>query len=123
MDFYQSPGFPSHVDDLMNQYHVPGLAVAIAHNDHIISAGYGKATLEPPQPCTADTLFDIASSSKSLTAASVALLIDDGKRYPEVQYEATMSNLLPGDFVMPDVSYTDAVTVEDILSHRSGMPA
>ena len=34
-----------------------------------------------------------------------------------------MSKLLPGDFVMPGEGYTETVTVEDVLSHRTGMAA
>lgn len=123
MEFFHSPKFSSHVDDLMEQYHVPGLAIALVQNDRIASAGFGKASLEPSSYCTADTLFDIASLAKSLTAASVALLVDDNKNHPEVQYTATMSSLLPDDFVMKDAGYTEGVTVEDVLSHRTGMPA
>ncbi|KAJ9252937.1 hypothetical protein DTO207G8_4457 [Paecilomyces variotii] len=33
-----------------------------------------------------------------------------------------MSNLLPGDFVTSEAGYTESITVEDILSHRSGIP-
>ncbi|KAJ5619711.1 hypothetical protein N7510_003695 [Penicillium lagena] len=116
MELFHSSDFQSHVDDLMVEHHVPGLAIAIVQNETTASAGYGKSSLQPPKTCTADTLFDIASASKSLTAASVALLVNDEK-YPEVQWEATMSSLLPGEFEIP------GVTVEDILSHRSGMPS
>ena len=80
-----------------------------------------RAAFEPPRECTADTLFDIASSAKCLTAASVGLLIDDNENYPEVQYNATMSSLLPDDFVMSSDDYTRSITVEDILSHRTGL--
>lgn len=104
----------------MRQNHVPGLAIAVVQNDIIASAGYGKASIKPALPCTADTLFDIASCSKSLTAASVALLVDD-EAHPEIRYDATMSSLLPDDFVMASAEHTNGVTVEDILSHRSGM--
>ncbi len=121
MELFNSPSFSSRVEDLMSQHRVPGLAIAITQNGETASAGYGKASLEPPKPCTADTLFDIASSAKSLTAASVALLVDDNETYPEVQYNTAMSSLLPDDFVMPAVEYTEGVTVEDILSHRTGM--
>ncbi|KAI0839283.1 beta-lactamase family protein [Hypoxylon sp. FL0890] len=121
MEFFQSESFASQVRHLMAQYHVPGLSVAIVQDDEIASAGYGHASLEPSKPCTADTLFDIASCSKSLTAASVGLLVEDNERYPEVQYQATMSSLLPEDFVMPSQEYTDGVTVDDVLSHRTGM--
>ncbi|PLB41875.1 beta-lactamase family protein [Aspergillus candidus] len=121
MDLFNSAGFPSHVDDLMKEHHVPGLAIAIVQNDTIMSAGYGQASLSPSTPCTPDTLFDIASASKSMTAASVGLLVDNNDEYPEVQYDATMSNLLPDDFVMSEEQHTKGITVEDILSHRTGM--
>lgn len=121
MDRLHSPIFQAHVKKLMQKHHVPGLAIATVHNKTTFSAGYGLASLSPPKPCTADTLFDIGSASKSLTAASVALLVSDNERYPAVQYEATMSSLLPDDFVMPEQAYTDGVTVEDVLSYRTGM--
>ncbi|KFX86880.1 hypothetical protein V490_08758 [Pseudogymnoascus sp. VKM F-3557] len=120
MDIFNSPKFRSRVEELMDQNHVPGLSIAIVHSETIVSAGFGKASLDPSKPCTADTLFDIASASKSLTAGAVGLLVDDDEKYPEVQYEATMSSLLPEDFVMCE-GYTENVTVEDILSHRTGM--
>lgn len=120
MDFLESAAFTSLVTGLLKQNHIPGLAVAVVHNGQVASTGFGTGSFESNLPCTGDTLFDVASSAKSLTAASVALLVDD-KKYPEVQYEAPMSRLLPDDFVMQDESYTKGVTVEDVLSHRTGM--
>lgn len=121
MDLFHSPSFPHHVEELMKLHHVPGLAIAIVQNQTVSSAGYGNASIDPPKPCTADTLFDIASASKSLTAASVGLLVNDDEKYHDVQYDTAMSSLLPDDFVMSGEGYTEGVTVEDILSHRSGM--
>ncbi|KAI0861475.1 beta-lactamase family protein [Xylaria cubensis] len=122
MDLIHSPDFPAHVEKLMKKHHVPGLAIAVIQDERTFSAGYGFASLDPPKPCTEDTLFDIASSSKSLTAASVGLLVRDDEKYPDVQYDAIMSKLLPEDFVLSGQGYTEGVTVEDILSHRTGMP-
>lgn len=120
MDFLSSSAFRALVADLMEQKHIPGLAVAVVHNHEVHSAGFGMADVENEVPCTGDTLFDIASCSKALTAASVALLVDD-KEYTRVRYDALMSSLLPEDFVMQEKSHTDGVTVEDVLSHRTGM--
>ncbi|EEA18758.1 hypothetical protein TMatcc_010700 [Talaromyces marneffei ATCC 18224] len=120
MDLLESTTLTSLVTDLMRQNKIPGLSIAVIHHEEIASKGYGIASYETNMPCTGDTLFDIASCAKSLTAASVALLVED-KDYPEVQYEALMSHLLPDDFVMAEKSYTDGVTVEDIISHRTGM--
>ncbi|KAB5525510.1 beta-lactamase/transpeptidase-like protein [Coniochaeta sp. 2T2.1] len=122
MDLFLSAAFASQVRNLMEEHHVPGLAMAIVLDDKTLSAGYGHSRLEPPVPCTGTTLFDIASCSKSLTAAAVGLLVDDNQRYPELQYDTPVSNLLPEDFVMPGGGYTKEVTVEDLLSHRTGMP-
>jgi CubicO group peptidase (beta-lactamase class C family) len=121
MDFFNSPDFQDYVEGLMDEYHVPGAAVAIVQDDKLASAGFGMATMDPPKPCTADSLFDIASCSKSLTAASIGLLVEDNDKYPEVQYTTPVSALLPEDFVMSGVGYTEGVTLEDIMSHRSGM--
>ncbi|KAI1384294.1 beta-lactamase family protein, partial [Hypoxylon trugodes] len=120
MDMFKSEAFAAYMEQLMKQHHVPGLSMAVVQGDEIASAGYGYTSLDPPKPCTADSLFDIASCSKSFTASSVGLLIGD-KKYPEIQWGAKMSKLLPEDFVMPSKEHTDNVTVEDILSHRSGM--
>lgn len=117
-----SDDFCTEIKELIEECHVPGLALAVAHGKDVASAGFGQATLDPPRECTVDTLFDIASASKSLTAASVALLVSDDINYPDVKYDAAMSALLPGDFVMPGNDHND-VTVEDVLSHRTGMLA
>lgn len=122
MDLFRSTAFADHVDHLMTHYHVPGLAIALVQNATTASIGYGFASLRKRRSCTPDTLFDIASASKSLTAASVAVLVQDNGKYPQLQYETTISSLLPDDFVMAEDSYTDQVTVEDILSHRTGLP-
>ncbi|EZF91168.1 hypothetical protein H113_07881 [Trichophyton rubrum MR1459] len=120
MDVLKSPEFAEYVKNTIERYHVPGVAIAVVQGEHIESAGFGKASLDPPEDCTPDTLFDIASTSKSLTAASVALLVDDNEKHPQIQYDARMADLLPGDFVMPMDEHED-VTLEDILSHRTGM--
>lgn len=107
----------------MKQHHVPGLSIGVRRDNVTMTAGYGFASFTTLDPCTENTLFDIASSSKVITGVAVGLLVEDDENYPEIQWTAAMSSLLPGDFVMPDDRYTDLVTVEDILSHRSGMAA
>lgn len=119
MDLFNSPDFASHVDELIKSHRIPGLAVAITHKDATASKAFGMASFDPPVKMTCDTLFDIASASKSVTAASVALLIAD-EMYPDITWDAEMAKLLPGDFVMPGEGY-EGVTVEDILSHRTGL--
>ncbi|KAJ4158540.1 uncharacterized protein LMH87_009062 [Akanthomyces muscarius] len=126
MDYFLSDAFQARAEALIAKYRVPGLAIAITHRERVESRAFGFARLDdgdhPPVPCTPDTLFDIASASKSMTAASVALLVEDDDKHPDVKYDAVVAKLLPGDFVMPTEELTEAVTVDDILSHRTGMP-
>ncbi|UKZ83167.1 hypothetical protein TrVFT333_010972 [Trichoderma virens FT-333] len=119
MDLFNSPAFSARAEGLIKKFHVPGLAIALVHKDVTASKAFGMASFEPARPMTTDTLFDIASASKSLTAASVALLVADEK-LPDVKYDAEMAKLLPGEFVMPGQGY-EGVTIDDILSHRSGL--
>lgn len=45
----------------------------------------------------------------------------DDVSYPDVQWQTPVSKLIPSDFVLPTQSLTDQVTLEDILSHRTGI--
>ena len=121
MDLLNSPDFEKHVLHVLDKLHTPGVSIAIIQDGKVESRAYGLASIDPPEAVTPDTLFDIASSSKSLTAASIALLVADNERYPQVQWDSKMSSLLPDDFIMSEDSYTDDITVEDVLSHRTGL--
>ncbi|OAA59468.1 beta-lactamase family protein [Cordyceps fumosorosea ARSEF 2679] len=127
MDYFLSDAFGARAEALLAKYRVPGLAVAITLHGRIEARAFGLARLPDaespePVPCTPDTLFDIASASKSMTAAAVALLVDDDEKHRDVRYDAAVSALLPGDFVMPTEELTRGVTLDDMLSHRTGMP-
>jgi CubicO group peptidase (beta-lactamase class C family) len=121
MNLLNTSAFRQHVESLMAIYHLPGLSISISQNDSIASAGFGVSSRKSQKAATADMLYDIASSSKSLTAASVALLVEDNENYPEVQWMTRLHELLLEDFAMPTPELTKRVTVEDVLSHRTGM--
>ncbi|KAF4997430.1 hypothetical protein FGRMN_3794 [Fusarium graminum] len=121
MDFVNSSKVRSHVETLMRQNRVPGLSIAVFQDDQVHSEGFGLASVHDQSPCTADSLFDIASSSKALTATAITLLVED-EHSPGVKYDSVMSELLPDDFVLSNDSYTRIVTVDDLLGHQTGMP-
>lgn len=111
----------SHISQLMDSFHVPGLAIAMVNGSDIHSKAFGYACINSQKPCTADTLFDIASCSKALTAIAVALLVESNDS-PGVAWDSVVSGILPDDFVLSSPEATRVVTIEDILSHRSGLP-
>lgn len=122
MDFINSADFGKHVEDLLGRRHVPGISIAVFNQKDVSCTAFGFATLEPPSPATPDTMYDMASTSKSLTAAAVGKLISNYKSQDKITWTTPMSKLLPEDFVLPDEYASQNATVEDILSHRTGMP-
>ncbi|THX51361.1 beta-lactamase family protein [Aureobasidium pullulans] len=124
MSWLDEPATISRIKNLMNDFHVPGLAVAIVDGSEIRSRAFGNAFLDPQAPCTPDTVFDIASCSKALTSLAVALLVENEHEFStKVQWDSLMSSLLPDDFVLSTAEATNVVTVEDVLSHRTGLPS
>ena len=110
-------GFDDYVNKAMKEWEVPGLAIAIIKGDQIVLAkGYGVRKIGEPSPVDERTLFAIGSSSKAFTAASVAMLVDEGK----VKWDDPVTKYLPG-FEMYDPYVTRELTVRDLLTHRSGL--
>jgi len=79
---------------LMAEHDIAGMAVAITHNGQAHYFNYGVARLDDQQPVSSDTLFEIGSLSKPLTATLAALaqatgkltLADSaGQHWPELQ--------------------------------------
>jgi len=120
-------GFDVLVEEAMAFWHMPGLAVSVVDGKRIFSRGYGVAHLSteaPHENCieevTPSTLFNIASMSKSFTAAAMALLVEE-KGLEDVEWRTPVSKLVD-DFVFETNIATQSISVEDILSHRSGLP-
>ena len=105
------------VNAALKAFDVPGIAVAIVKDGQIVSArGYGVRKLGDPAPVTGKTLFEVASNSKAFTAAALAMLVDEGK----LNWDDPVTQHLPG-FQMYDAYVTKAMTVRDLLTHRSGL--
>ena len=110
-------GFDDYVKKALAEWEVPGVAIAIIKDDRIVLArGYGVRELGKPAPVDERTLFAIGSSSKAFTAASIAMLVDDGK----LKWDDPATKYLLG-FQLYDPYATRELTVRDLLSHRSGL--
>ena len=57
---------------------IPGWSISIVHNGSVfLTKGYGLADVEEAIPATEDTLFALASISKSFTATSLAKIFSE----------------------------------------------
>jgi len=105
------------VEKARKTFEVPGIAVAVVKDGRMIYAhGFGVRKLGEPAPVTENTLFGIASNSKAFTAASLAMLVDEGK----LAWDDRVIDHLPW-FQMSDPYVTREMRVRDLLTHRSGL--
>ncbi len=110
--------FDAYIEEAMVSWHCPGVAVAVIKGDEILhQKAYGFLDVEQRLPMTVDTRFALASVTKSFTAMSVALLVDEGK----LEWDKPVKEYMP-EFILDDPYVTQHVTVRDMLSHRTGMP-
>lgn len=91
----------------------PGCAVGIiSHGKLIYQKGFGSAHLDYDVPNTPDTVFEMASASKSFTSACIALLMDQGKVLPDDDVRKFLPELQPHD---------PPVRIRDMLRCESGI--
>jgi len=112
------PDFEDLVADLMAEWRVPGLAVAVVQNGETAFIGsFGFRDVEAELRVTRDTQFQIMSVSKPFTAAGLAVLVNER----QVDWKLPLREYLP-EFRLHDPFASDRVTVLDVLCHHSGLP-
>jgi CubicO group peptidase (beta-lactamase class C family) len=112
------PALDRLVADAMEEWKIPGLAVAVVHNGDIaLLATYGQRDVEAGLPVTGETQFTLCSITKTFTAAGLALLVDERR----LDWSKPVRDYVP-EFRLHDAVATDRVTVRDLLCHHSGLP-
>lgn len=91
----------------------PGCALGIYRDGKIVYAkGYGLANIEENVPITPQAVFDIGSTSKQFTAASILLLEQQGK----LSIDDDVRKYVPE---VPH--YGQKITIRNLLNHTSGL--
>ena len=110
--------FDQYVAHAAKVWHVPGMAVAIVKGDSLVFAkGYGVLEQGKPAMVNEHTRFAIASTTKAMTVAALAMLVDEGK----LHWDDRVIDHFP-DFQLYDPWVTREVTIRDLLTHRTGLP-
>jgi CubicO group peptidase (beta-lactamase class C family) len=92
---------------------IPGMAVAVAVDGKVVWAeGFGFADLENRVPASSTTRFRIGSVSKSLTAAALVQLVEQGK----LDLDAPVQKYVPG---FPDKGHV--ITARLLAGHLAGI--
>jgi CubicO group peptidase (beta-lactamase class C family) len=105
-------------DDLMRKSGIPGLAVAVVHGGKTVYAkGFGVRDVKTGDKVDPDTVFQLASLSKPLSATVVAHQVGTNA----IGWDTPIVSKLPW-FGLSDPVVTQMVSVGDMFSHRSGLP-
>ncbi len=97
----------------MKRQHIPGLSFAIIRDGEAVQTqDYGLANVELNVAATPDTVYHLASISKTFTAVGIMLLVEEGK----VELDDTIIQYLDG---LP-VAW-ESITVRHLLTHTSGL--
>jgi len=94
----------------------PGIVVGVYKGGHTFIKGYGTVNKEISQPPDSETVFQIGSVSKVLTAMILQRLCDEGA----VSMDSTLGELLGNS--MPLYPSVQGVTLQQLVTHSSGFP-
>jgi len=98
---------------------LPGVAVGVVHDERLVwSRGFGLADVSGGVPMSAQTKFRMASHSKLFTATAIMQLREQGK----LQLDDPVSKYLPWFTVQPAGEDDPPITIEELLTHSSGLP-
>jgi CubicO group peptidase (beta-lactamase class C family) len=103
----------------LKEYQVPGAAVAVLRDGKVaLVKGYGVRDVTKAGAVDENTIFQLASVTKTLTATAAATVVDQGK----LDWDKPIFNYL-SEFVGYDPYMTRWLTERDLLAQRTGWPA
>jgi len=111
------PDLDAFVAAQMKAAGIPGLAAGLARDGQVrLAKGYGFADVASRRPVTADTMFHIASVTKTVTATAIVRLAQAGK----LDLDEPVAPHL--DFPLVNPHHPSAqVTFRHLLTHTSGI--
>jgi CubicO group peptidase (beta-lactamase class C family) len=113
----QLDALDSQIHQLIKDFEIPGLSIGIVRNDSVLfSKGYGNLEIHKSKKVNKNTLFGIGSISKSFTALTLGILVDEKK----IDWDDRVIKYLPY-FKLYTPYVTDNFTIRDLLTHRSGL--
>jgi CubicO group peptidase (beta-lactamase class C family) len=103
----------------LSDFNLPAIGAAVVKNGEIISSGaVGVRKFGSNIPVTINDPFHIGSDTKAMTALLAAIMVEEGK----MSWHSTIAEIFPEIADKMD-SKVRVVTLEQLLSHTSGMPS
>ena len=106
-----------YIPGYMQRESIPGVSIALIRDGEIVwTEGFGVTNTITRKPVSADTLFEVASNSKVVTAYIALQLVDQGL----LSLDEPLNNYLSEPWLPPS-KYRDTITLRQVLSHSSGL--
>ncbi|HWV15480.1 MAG TPA: serine hydrolase domain-containing protein [Cellvibrio sp.] len=97
---------------------LPGVALAVIANGKVkVLQAYGVKKVNSNDPINTDTLFRLASVSKTIGSTAGAMLVHDGL----ATWDTSITTVLP-EVEFKNPKYGDQLTLLNILSQSTGLP-
>jgi len=111
-------GFNEFITKMMEEWRVPGLGIAVIKEGEVVfSEGFGLRDIKRGLKVTPQSLFSIASCSKTFSAVSLAILVDEGK----LGWDVPIKEYFPSLWLYDEYA-SNHITLKDLLAHCSGLP-
>jgi CubicO group peptidase (beta-lactamase class C family) len=104
------------VETTAKKFKIPGVAVGVWVDGKEIYACHGVTSVDNPLPVDQDTLFLVASITKTFTATTLMRLVAEGK----VELNAPVRRYVP-ELQLKDKQTADRITVLTLLNHTAGL--
>jgi len=113
-----SNDFEQYCESIGKKYKIPGLAIGLAKNGHLVyKKEYGFRNVEEQLKVSLDTVFGIGSVTKSFTCIAIMQLQEAGK----LSVHDQVTKYIP-EFKTPDANHTKQLTIEHFMTHTTGIP-
>jgi CubicO group peptidase (beta-lactamase class C family) len=109
------------LDQAVSDHAFPGGVLAVGYNDELIVHEFGRQTYDAKSPAVnVDTIYDAASLTKPVvTATLVAMQVEAGR----IGLDLPVARYIPEWNDGPNPEWRKTVTVRNLLTHSSGLPA
>jgi CubicO group peptidase (beta-lactamase class C family) len=113
-NYYQ---LETQLDKIQREFSIPGVSIAVVKGNKIVyEFNSGLLNINKQDTVSNETVYPIASATKTFTAMGIGILLDQGK----LSLQDPIVKFLPW-FKLSDEYVTKNLTIRDLLSHRSGL--
>lgn len=110
--------FEDYANKLIGEYSIPGTSIGLNKNGKLsYYKGFGHRNVEKDLPVNADTIYGIASITKSFTCVAIMQLQEAGK----LSVHDKVLKYLP-EFKTSDSEKTEQMTIHHFMTNTSGLP-